>query len=91
MAHFYGVVSGRGRTAASRVGRKTTGLQTVAASWQDAVKVRLYERDGIDYARVELTPWRGAGVSRVPYDERVDGSRRAQTSVRDQSLSSVDV
>jgi hypothetical protein len=38
MAHFCGAVSGRGRTSASRVGRKTTGLQTVAASWQGAVK-----------------------------------------------------
>jgi hypothetical protein len=55
MAHFYGVVSGRGRTTASRVGRKTTGLQTVAASWHGAVKVSLYERDGIDHALVELT------------------------------------
>jgi hypothetical protein len=51
---------------------------------------RLYERDGIDYARVELTPWRGADVS-VLYGERVDGSRLPLTLVRDQSLSSVDV
>jgi hypothetical protein len=68
MAHFYGVVSGRGRTTASRVGRKTTGLQTVAASWHGAVKVSLYERDGTDHALVELTQWRGAGTNRVLYD-----------------------
>jgi hypothetical protein len=58
MAHFYGVVSGCGRT----------GLQTVAASWQGAIKVRLYEGDGVDHALAELMPWRGAGVSRVLYD-----------------------
>jgi hypothetical protein len=56
-------VSGRGRTTASRVGRKATGLQTVAASWQGAVRVSLYERDGIDVARVELIQWRGAGTN----------------------------
>jgi hypothetical protein len=73
MAHFYGIVSGRGRTTASRVGRKATGLQTTAASWQGAVKVSLYERAGVDHALVELTPWRGAGVTRVLYDGPVAG------------------
>jgi hypothetical protein len=73
MAHFYGVVSGRGRTTSSRVGRKNTGLRTVAASWQGAVRVRLYERDGFDRAFVELTSWHGAGVSRVLYDGPVAG------------------
>jgi hypothetical protein len=29
-------------------------LQTAAASWQGAVKLSLYERDGIDHALVEL-------------------------------------
>jgi hypothetical protein len=75
MARFFGVVSGRGRTTASRVGRKTTGLHTVAASWQGAVKVSLYERDGTDHALVELTPWCGAGVSRVLYAGSVAGDR----------------
>lgn len=40
-----------------RIARRTqdTGLQTIAASWQGAVKVRLYERDGIEHAPVEVT------------------------------------
>ena len=54
MARFYGVVSRRARTAASRLGHSTSGLQTAAASWQGAVKLSLYERDGIDHALVEL-------------------------------------
>lgn len=50
---------------------KATGLQMGAASWQGAVKIRLYEHDGIDHAVVELIPWRG--VSRVLYDRPVAG------------------
>jgi hypothetical protein len=44
MARLYGVV--------------VIGLQTVAASWQGAVKVSLYERDGMDRTLVELIAWR---------------------------------
>jgi hypothetical protein len=73
MAHFYGILSGRGRTTASRVGRKTTGLQTVAASWQGAVKVSLYAPNGVDHAVVELTEWRGASTNRILYDGPVAG------------------
>jgi hypothetical protein len=72
VAHFYGTVSGRGRTTASRVGRKNTGLQTVAASWQGAAKVTLYERE----------PWRGASVSRVLYDGPVGGTAMAKLTPR---------
>jgi hypothetical protein len=50
----------------------------VAASWQGAVKVHFYARDGIDHAVVELTPWRGAGVSRVLYDGQEMRRARAE-------------
>jgi hypothetical protein len=72
MAHFYGVVSGQARTEATRRGSKNTGLHTTAASWQGSVRTYLYERDGIDYARVMLEPWHGAGTTRVLYDGPVN-------------------
>lgn len=72
MAHFYGILQGS-RGEASRAGSKSSGLTTTAASWQGAVSVTLYERDGRDCACVQLRPWHGAGVSRVLYDGPVDG------------------
>lgn len=73
MAHFYGTLQGA-RGEASRLGHASSGLQTVAASWQGAVKTSLYERDGVDMARVELMPWRGQGCSRTIYDGPVSGA-----------------
>lgn len=72
MAHFYGTLQGA-RGEASRLGHKSSGLQTVAASWNGAVRVSLEHRDGKDYATVELRPWHGRGTSRVLYDGPVDG------------------
>lgn len=79
MAHFLGTLQGsRGR--ASRLGTKASGLLTTAASWQGAVQVSLWHEgktfahpDGQDMARVELIPWRGAGVSRLLYEGPVRG------------------
>lgn len=73
MAHFYGTLHGA-RGPASRLGHKSSGLETVAASYQGAVKVRLYGRDGTDMAEVRLTPWQGSGSSRVLYDGPVSGA-----------------
>jgi hypothetical protein len=72
MAYFYGTVKGH-RGEASRIGNRKSGLETVAASWQGAVKVRLYERDGADYAEVRLTAWHGNGLDRALYDGPVRG------------------
>jgi hypothetical protein len=73
MAHFYGTVQGA-RGEGSRTGGKKSGLTTVAASWQGAVRVFLYEEGGIDRARVELKPWCGRGTTRLLYDGPCDGS-----------------
>lgn len=73
MAHFYGTIQGsRGR--ASRLGHRTDGLTTTAASYEGAVQVYLYERDGVDFAAVSLMKWRGAGTERVLYDGPVSGA-----------------
>ena len=64
MAHFRGTVSG-GRTQASRLGHKSTGLETTAASWQGAAHVRVWHdaSSGTDMVVVALTQHHGAGVS----------------------------
>src|SRR5690606_1638344 len=61
MAQFYGIVRGRAKTQATREGNKESGLVTTAASWEGAVKVQLYEQDGVDYAHVTIGPWCGGG------------------------------
>ena len=38
MAHFYGGVSGQGKTTATRLGSKNSGLETFANSWTVGVK-----------------------------------------------------
>jgi hypothetical protein len=72
MAHFYGTIQGN-RGEASRLGSKDSGLDVTAASWQGAVSVQLYERDGVDYARVTLQPWHGSGTRKDLYDGPVSG------------------
>jgi hypothetical protein len=42
MAHFYGIVSGRARTAASRCGTRQSGLDVVVGGHGVAVSVRCY-------------------------------------------------
>lgn len=74
MAHFIGTVKGQ-RGEASRLGSKTSGLTTVAASWIGAVRVDLSERDGVTHALVKLAPWHGAGVDRILYDGPVNAGK----------------
>jgi hypothetical protein len=70
MAHFYGTLKGaRGET--TRCGTRTSGMDAVAASWQGAVHVDLYEKDGTDFARVSLRQWHGRGESHPLYHGEV--------------------
>lgn len=74
MAHFYGTIKG-GRGEASRLGHKSTGLHTVAASWSGAVEVDLYvNEEGVDCARVYLTPWKGKGIHKEIYEGPISGA-----------------
>jgi hypothetical protein len=59
MAHFYGTLQGW-RGEASRLGTKTSGLETVAAGWNGAIKTEIFHRDGRDMYRVTLMPWKGS-------------------------------
>ena len=74
MAHFLGQIQSR-RGKAQRLGDKSQGLTTIAASWQGAVEVSLFEADGVDWARVALTNWKGQGVERVLYSGPVSGKK----------------
>jgi hypothetical protein len=76
MAEFYGMVQGN-RNAVSRLGSQTSGLQTVAASWQGAVVTDLTRKpDGTVHAHVYLKPWYGAGQYATLYDGLVSGVDR---------------
>jgi hypothetical protein len=73
MSHFYGVLQGS-RGEATRCGTKGSGMETIAASWNGAIRTTLYIKDGEDYARVEKIRWHGNGVSQVLYDGPVGGA-----------------
>lgn len=60
MARFYGSVKGN-RGEASRLGNKGSGMITVAAGWDGAIRVILYEEDGKDRFTVYLTPHMNSG------------------------------
>jgi hypothetical protein len=72
MARFYGKVQGQ-RGEATRLGGGKSGLQTTAASYSGAVKVDLFDRDGIDYCEVSLIPWMGHGTNRLLYRGPLSG------------------
>jgi len=58
MAHFYGTLQGS-RGEATRCGHKSSGMETVCASWQGAVECRAYfdEESGEDYVYVAFRNW----------------------------------
>lgn len=76
MAHFMGVVKGQSGEA-SRLGSKKSGLETVCASWQGAVRCYAYhdEKTGEDMVRVSLVQWHGRGCTREGdlYDGPISG------------------
>ena len=69
MAHFIGMVQGQ-RGEASRLGTRSSSMDTTAASWQGSVRVYLYYDDstGKDMVRVRLAPWHGSGVDHIIYE-----------------------
>jgi hypothetical protein len=75
MAHFYGTIQGS-RGQATRCGTKSSDLETVAASWEGSVHVRLVHNEvtGVDMATVWLAPWHGRGVERTLYHGPVSGA-----------------
>lgn len=75
MAHFYGLIQGS-RGQVTRLGTKKSGLGLIAASWEGAIRVTLFEQDGTDHARIECIPWEGAGTKRTLYSGPVSGKNK---------------
>ena len=68
MSHFYAMIPNSARkTVPTARGHKTTGIETVGASYSGAVRVALWhdEREGVDKFEVAMTPWQGAGDTKV--------------------------
>ncbi len=80
MAHFYGSIQGA-RGEATRLGSKGSGLRSIAASWQGAVSVDLYEKNGVDMVTVSLRQWHGKGSSRTLYDGPVGGTSKTMIAM----------
>jgi len=75
MAHFYGWMQGS-RKEVTRMGHKASGMRSTVAGWGGAVRVQLYEHDGVDYARVTLGPHPCVGGdTRTLYDGPLSGWR----------------
>ena len=74
MAHFYGSIRG-GRGVATRCGTKNSGYDTLAASWEGAVTVKLsYNKElDEDWATVCLSTHKGAGDDICLYRGPVSG------------------
>lgn len=82
MARYLGSVCGRaGKT--TRLGTAASGLDVIAASWQGAIRVRLYAQGDVDMALVYFAPWHGAGSEAVIYDGPVSGYLKAATPWRE--------
>lgn len=66
MSHFYGTMKGT-RGMATRCGTKASGMTTVAASWNGAIRTEVFHdaATGQDRFRILETRWHGAGTDRV--------------------------
>ena len=67
MSHFYGLVTGSGKTKATRGGTKNSGITGCVASWPGAIRTELWyapEEDVNKYS-VIMIPWRGIGGQRI--------------------------
>jgi hypothetical protein len=67
MAHFYGGVSGKARTTATRLGSKKSGLEVFANGWDSGVDViaRYDGEAGVDEFAIFMTAGSNGSSSRV--------------------------
>lgn len=64
MSHYYGTLQGN-RGEATRCGTKDSGIETYAATWNGAIRVKIYHEDGKDKYIIERTTWKGKGEYRL--------------------------
>lgn len=80
MSHFYGTMEGS-RGKATRCGTKKSGMVSHTASYEGAIQVQLMERDGRDFAVVQIVPWHGSKTeAKVLYDGPVNGKEPEATN-----------
>ncbi len=65
MAHFWGGVTGRSETEATRLGTKGSGLRVWANGWDIGAHVSLYHHDGEDRVSVTITKGSESGDRRT--------------------------
>ena len=66
MSHFYATIPVSARkTVTSARGHKSTGINTIAASYAGSIRVRLWydENTGLDMFEVNQSSWQGHGDS----------------------------
>lgn len=75
MAQYLGGVQGSKGGMVTRLGGKSNGVGVVAASWEGAVRTKLYydEVRGEDMAHVWLDKWNKKGTVRTLYHGPVSG------------------
>jgi len=71
MSRFYGTVQGS-RGEATRCGTPASGIATYTAGWSGAVHAYVFDKDGRDWCRVELTHWHGCGTHKLLYEGPVN-------------------
>ena len=68
MSHFYATIpTAARRTVPSARGHKSTGIETIAASWKGGIKTRFWhdEEIGVDKFEVSMVMWQGCGDSKI--------------------------
>jgi hypothetical protein len=64
MSKLYATIDGAAKNQATMRGHSE--IVTHAASWAGAIRVRVsIDKDGVERFEIEMTPWKGAGDSRV--------------------------
>jgi len=65
MSHFYGTLQGE-CAKATRCGTRSSGLITIAASWDGAIVVSLWvDQKGCNRYTVKQRDWKGNGINEV--------------------------
>lgn len=66
MSRFYGTLTGRAKTVATRRGDNGSGIITFAASWNGAIRVEVgTDHLGREVFEVRMVPWHGVGKTRL--------------------------